>query len=59
MEHVLTIENVRNTISNWKKEGYSIGYVPTMGFLHDGHASLIWISKQMVRLKVYSNINSL
>ncbi|ETI94112.1 MAG: hypothetical protein Q621_VSBC00369G0004, partial [Veillonella sp. DORA_B_18_19_23] len=24
MEHVLTIENVRNTISKWKKEGYSI-----------------------------------
>ena len=36
-----TIKEVRNQIKLWKKEGLTIGFVPTMGALHAGHLSLI------------------
>ncbi|MGH4118446.1 pantoate--beta-alanine ligase [Clostridium sp.] len=41
MYTVKTIEEARNQVKAWKKEGYSIALVPTMGFLHAGHESLI------------------
>ncbi len=41
MQIVHTIDEVQGHIKDAKQSGKSVGYVATMGFLHDGHMALI------------------
>ena len=54
MEIITTIDGMRRAVRNEKRRGRTIGLVPTMGFLHEGHLSLVRIARTEADVTVVS-----
>ena len=54
MKVVKTIKALQKIVINAKAQGKKVGFVPTMGYLHEGHLSLMQQSKKDADLTVVS-----
>ncbi len=54
MYTVKTVNELRETVRQWKRSGERIGFVPTMGNLHDGHLALVDRARELADRVVVS-----
>ncbi|MCX2682390.1 pantoate--beta-alanine ligase [Campylobacter sp. MIT 21-1685] len=59
MQIITEIQTMKQVVSEWKKQNFSIAYVPTMGYLHQGHKSLIQKARSKDKVVVSIFINPL
>jgi len=57
MKIVKTISELRDIVKSWKSQAFSVGLVPTMGYLHEGHQSLIKAALENDRVIVSIFVN--
>ncbi|MCK4594273.1 pantoate--beta-alanine ligase [bacterium] len=54
MEKIFTIEDMERYSRRQRSLGYSLAFVPTMGYLHEGHLSLVRLARQIAERVVVS-----
>ncbi|OGD20763.1 MAG: pantoate--beta-alanine ligase [Candidatus Aminicenantes bacterium RBG_13_64_14] len=54
MKVVTSVAGMKALARQWKKEGKKVGFVPTMGYLHEGHLNLVRESKKRTSVTVVS-----